>query len=165
MWTNIWYAPIYRRTHPLRFPSSLVLQISLSFFIFFYLFLHKMWHCRFSVLSDLFHQDGYTALHAAARQGHENLVRYLVDVGANIDARDQAVGFIGTDILAIWMCACNIEVLRISLYAFYIYINLTLRPHLLSVNEYMCVACYYTVVHGDPCRAPKCRPYSDWEGC
>jgi ankyrin repeat protein len=33
--------------------------------------------------------DGLTPLHAASQEGHESVVRLLVDRGANIDARDR----------------------------------------------------------------------------
>jgi len=44
---------------------------------------------------DLDYRDetGHTALHLAVMRGHENIVRYLIDNGANLNIRDPQYGF------------------------------------------------------------------------
>ncbi len=39
-------------------------------------------------------QDGYTALMLAARQGHVNVVQYLVEAGVNLEAADNVSGHV-----------------------------------------------------------------------
>ncbi len=39
-------------------------------------------------------QGGYTALMRAAKEGHVNVVQYLVEVGANLEAADKVSGHV-----------------------------------------------------------------------
>ncbi len=42
-------------------------------------------------------QGGYTALMRAASNGHVNVVQYLVEVGANLEAADKVSGKVLSD--------------------------------------------------------------------
>ncbi len=53
-------------------------------------------------------QDGRTALHWAAEEGHVSVAEYLVDHGADIEVKDRVSRF-GRVSLCVCLCVCCID--------------------------------------------------------
>ena len=54
-------------------------------------------------------QAGWTALHEAVYNGHEDVARVLVEAGADANLQDQAYAMVEVLAGSLWCVACNAE--------------------------------------------------------
>ena len=66
-----------------------VLFIYVLFFCVYQIYGHNVWCVCISSMHIVVIQDGWTALKAAARNGHREVVELLIQHGADVNAKDK----------------------------------------------------------------------------
>ena len=116
MYFIVQYVCIYYYTHIILY----VIRISIVCYVHkCHLFMHNnlyVMKCR-----CCFTQSGITVLHTAALGGRENLIRWLVEQGADINATNKVFSlvmhFVAITLLQIWRLGCELNEISGNLFA------------------------------------------------